>query len=123
MKRPDIRKYLYDILQACDLLERFTKGKAFDDYSADALLRSGVERRFGIVREALAQAPRVDPDIAERIAGTSRIIAFRNRLVHGYASVVDEVVWGVLETNLPALRRDVRNLLEECSGEEELPKG
>jgi len=122
MKQPDIRKYLYDILQACDLLGRFTKGKTFDDYSAEALLRSGVERQFGIVGEALAQALRVDPCLADRVAGTKRIIAFRNRLVHGYASVVDEVVWGIVETHLPAFRRDVRNLLDKLAGEDELPE-
>ena len=118
MKRPDVQKYLYDILQACDLLVRFTEGKTFADYAADALLRSGVERQFGVVGEALAQALRVDPGLAERIAGTRRIIAFRNRLVHGYASVVDEVVWGILETNVPALRRDVARLLEESADED-----
>ncbi len=83
MKRPDVRKYLYDILQACDLLEHFTGGKTFDDYLADALLRSGVERQFGIVGEALGQALRVNPDLAERVTGARRIVAFRNRLIHG----------------------------------------
>ena len=122
MKRPDVRKFLYDIVEACDLLGQFTSGKTFDDYSADALLRSGVERQFGIVGEALARAVRVDPGLAERITGTKRIIAFRNRLVHGYASVVDEVVWGVLETNVPALRRDVQRLLEGSAGEGESPE-
>lgn len=123
MKRPDVRKYIYDILQACDLLVSFTRGKTFADYTADALLRSGVERQFGIVGEALAQALRVDPGLSARIAGTKRIIAFRNRLIHGYASVVDEVVWGVLETNVPALRRDVGRLLEESAGDDGPPAG
>jgi uncharacterized protein with HEPN domain len=119
MKPLDVRKYLFDILQACDLLERFTVGKTFIDYSADALLRSGVERQFAIVGEALGQALRADPDLAERVAGAARIIAFRNRLIHGYASVSNEVVWGVLKTHLPALRRDVEKLLAESAGDDE----
>ena len=69
--------------------------------------------------EALAQALRLDPDLAKRIAGTKRIVAFRNRLVHGHASVVDEVVWGVLETNLPLLRRDIVDLLKQSAGDDE----
>jgi len=45
---------------------------------------------------------------------TGRIIASRNRLIHTYASVADEVVWGVLETKLPVLRREVEGLLAEA---------
>ena len=52
------------------------------------------------------------------MAGARRIIAFRNRLIHGYASVSDEVVWGLLETHLPALRRDVEKLLAESAGDD-----
>ena len=38
----EVRKYLFDIVQACDLLAQFTSGKTFTDYSTDALLRIGV---------------------------------------------------------------------------------
>ncbi len=34
----EVRKYLYDILQACDLVTEFTEGKTFDDYAADPML-------------------------------------------------------------------------------------
>jgi hypothetical protein len=34
-------------------------------------------------------------------------------LIHGYASVANEVVWGVVEGNLGALRREVQALLDE----------
>jgi uncharacterized protein with HEPN domain len=42
--RREIRKYLFDIDQACRLLEQFTAGKDLTDYLADAMLRSAVER-------------------------------------------------------------------------------
>jgi len=53
------------------------------------------------------QAIRNNPSLAELISNSSRIISFRNRLIHGYATIADEVVWGVLETNLPVLIREV----------------
>ena len=115
----EIRKYLFDIVQACDLLLQFTKGKSFADYSGDALLRSAVERQFELIGEALSQALRIEPRLARRISYTQRIVSFRNRLIHGYASVSDELVWGVLEVNLPALRREVQVLLDEPKGGEE----
>jgi uncharacterized protein with HEPN domain len=111
----DVRKYLFDIAQACELLAGFTAGKTFADYEADPLLRSGVERQFGIIGEALNLALRVDPSLAEQITGSGKIIAFRNRLVHGYSSVSNKVVWGVLEASLPTLKREVEALLAERS--------
>ncbi len=113
MPRLEVLKYLFDIQQACDLLLRFTEGKAFADYAADPLLRSAVERQFEIVGEALNQLLRLEPALASRISDTRRIISFRNRLIHGYDSLADEIVWGVVETNLPVLRREIGTLLDE----------
>ena len=113
MPHLEVRKYLFDIQQACDLLLKFTRGKSFVDYSADPLLRSAVERQFEIAGEARSQLLRFEPTIASRISHTRRIIAFRNRLIHGYDSLADDIVWGVLETNLPTLRHEVETLLDE----------
>ena len=99
------------------MLVDFTASKRFADYRNDALLRSGVERQFEIIGEALSQALRLEPNLSARISDTRRIIAFRNRLIHGYDSLADEVVWGVLETNLPVLHREVRFLLDALSTE------
>ena len=49
MKQPEVRKHLFDIAEACALIDRFTAGKTFEDYEGDPLLRSGVERQFEIV--------------------------------------------------------------------------
>ena len=113
----EVHKYLFDIVQACDLLTQFTSGKTFTHYSADALLRSAVERQFEVMGEALNQALRLYPDLSNRVSACRRIVAFRNRLIHGYAFVSDEVVWGVLEANLPTLRREVQAVLDEPQGD------
>ena len=115
MKQLDIRKYFFDINEACDLLLQFTAGKTFSDYSTDPMLRSAVERQFEIIGEALVQALRLDPSLSSRISNTGRIIAFRNRLIHGYASIADEIVWGILEANLPSLRKEVAALMKELN--------
>lgn len=43
----------------------------------------------------------------------SRIIAFRNRLIHGYASVSPQVVWGIVTNDIPKLLTEIRVVMRE----------
>jgi uncharacterized protein with HEPN domain len=113
MPQHDARAYLYDIATACRLILEFTSGKGLVDYHTNAMMRSAVERQFEIIGEALNKLNQVDPDLASGITGVARIIAFRNRLIHGYATVSDDVVWGVIETSLPVLSEEVSSLLHD----------
>lgn len=113
--RRNLRKLLFDINQACQLLQQFTAGRNLNDYLTDAMLRSAVERQFEIIGEALNQLLRAEPTLSEHISHSGRIIAFRNRLIHGYATIADEVVWGVLENYLPRLSREVSTLLPDTN--------
>jgi uncharacterized protein with HEPN domain len=61
----------------------------------------------------------VDDVLASRISERRRIIAFRNILIHGYADVDDRLVWDVVKTKLPALRREVDALLAEAESARE----
>lgn len=111
----DLRAYLFDIVEACQRIQDFTVGASFADYQRAVLIRSAVERQFEIIGEALSQALRYHPTLADQINDTGRIIAFRNQLAHGYASVADDVVWYVVGTNLPALHERVSALLLELA--------
>ena len=111
--RLEAKKYLEDIRQAAELLERFTRGKVIGDYTEDPLLRSGVERQFEIIGEAMGQLLKKAPDFEDMITDCRRIVAFRNLLIHGYADVDDELVWGIVENQLPKLSDEARVLLDE----------
>ncbi len=105
--RLEARKYLRDIQVAAERIERFTRGRGFEQYLADEMLRSAVERQFSIIGEALSRLDKDSPDVAAAIPGHGRIIAFRNILIHGYAAVDDRIVWGVIENHLASLRNAV----------------
>lgn len=111
--RREARKYLYDIQQAAALIAQFTAGRSLDEFLADVMLRSAVERQFEIVGEAMRQLSKLDAELAARISGYHDIIGFRNILIHGYASVNHRIVWGVIEMDLPVLRREVDELMAE----------
>ncbi len=110
---PDAGKLLWDAQQAAERVARFTAEKFFADYEADDYLRSAVERQFEIVGEALNQLSRLDPATAATIAELPRIVAFRNVLIHGYASVDNRIVWGVIEGSLHSLRASLSRLLAQ----------
>ena len=106
------KKLLWDARTALERISRFVKDKHFTDYCADDLLRSAVERQFEITGEAFAQLRKLDGETAALVPDLPRIIAFRNVLVHGYATVDNQIVWGIIETSLRALRVTVEELLD-----------
>ncbi|GAA1347151.1 HepT-like ribonuclease domain-containing protein [Saccharothrix algeriensis] len=111
--RPDPRAYLWDASYAVGLLRQFSAGKSAADYESDAMLRSAVERQFEIIGEALNQLRKADAELASAIPDVNRIIAFRNILIHGYASVDDALVWQTLTDKVPELERVLRRLLDQ----------
>ena len=108
---PDAAKYLWDARRATERITRFTAGRSLDDYLADDMLRAAVERQFEIVGEALGALRRTDAALAAEVPNLTRIIAFRNVLIHGYATVDDKLVWGVVERDLSSLLTAVIQLL------------
>ena len=99
----ETKKYLYDVVNAADKVTGFIKGKTFSDYQTDDLLKSGVERQFEIMGEALNKLSKFDRSTSHKIADYQQIISFRNILIHGYADVDDRLVWNILESKLPYL--------------------
>jgi len=110
MRPRDARVWFADLLAAADAIQEFVRGETLETYLADHKLRSAVERQFEIIGEALSQARNADPVLVDRIGHASAIVGFRNQLIHGYALVDDEIVWGNVQL-LPELQRDVQRVL------------
>jgi uncharacterized protein with HEPN domain len=109
--RRDARCYLWDALKAAEAVQSFLRGRTYEAFVEDDLLRSAVERQLEIIGEALSQLAKVDPQIADSVAELRRIIAFRNILVHGYAAIDYATVWRLVEDKLPELQSNLTMLL------------
>lgn len=108
---PEVLQYLHDVAQALQLIRTFSRGKTVDEYRNDLQLRSAVERQFITVGEALQQALRQYPELGNQISECRRIVNFRNIMVHGYARIAPDTVWGVIEKDVPILQSEVERLL------------
>ena len=106
-----VRECLQDILEQSREVQGFTAGMTFEMYQADRKTQAAVERKFEIIGEALNRLHSADEELLERIRDYRSIISFRNILAHGYDSVEDRVVWGIIENDLVGLIEDVSELL------------
>ena len=109
----DPRAFLWDVREAAQALQTFTAGMDLAAYAANEMAQSAVERKFEIIGEALSQLAKLDAALAARIPDLPQIVAFRNQLIHGYATVNVNTVWNVLQKSLPPLIGVIQLLLDE----------
>lgn len=108
---PESSKLLLDIRQALDDIGDFTRGLDLEAYLRDAKCRAAVERKFEVMGEACTRLRDRFPDVFEEVPDARQMISFRNRLIHGYDSVDDAIVWDIIMRKLPVLGRQVDDLL------------
>lgn len=111
----DPRAFLWDVRESSLAVQGFIAGMSSDGYAANDLVQAAVERKFEIIGEALNQLAKLDAPLAARIPELPQIVAFRNQLIHGYATVQARTVWNVAQTSLPALLVCVGSPLDELS--------
>ena len=109
----DIRTYLYDILCSINEIESYyvEVPKTFELYQNDLRTKRVVERNIEIIGEAMNRILKIETEI--KISYSRKIVDVRNRIIHGYDSVSDDVIWGIVIRNLPVLQKEVEELLNE----------
>lgn len=108
----DLNTHLFDVVENCKRIHEFAGKMDFQAYSRDELVKSAVERWFINIGESLSRLKQIDIITFGKIAEAQRIVGFRNVLVHGYESISDRLVWGIIEENLPQLQVTCENLLK-----------
>lgn len=104
------KKYLYDMLESINSINDFIEGqREFEKYQSNKMLRRAVEREFGIIGEAMTKINKLEPKIP--LSSKKQIIGMRNRVIHGYDKVDDEIVWGTIIRHLPVLKNEIESLL------------
>lgn len=111
MPRRSRDAYLWDIVDSCQAILGFVQGRDLADYLGNRMLLRAVERELSIVGEAVNQLAQTFPELADDIGSVRQIVGFRNRLIHEYADVDPEVVWAIVQGEVPQLLQRVMDIL------------
>ena len=97
-------KLLLDAASAIAAAQSFVAEATIAQYLANHMLRSAVERQLEILGEASSQLVKLDPIWVERIPDLRLAIGLRNRIIHTYDGIDDDMVLETVKTDLPGLQ-------------------
>jgi len=107
-----VLKCLFDIKIAIEEIESFFESgnHNFEAYKRNTLLKRAIERDLEIIGEAMSRILKEDANLP--LKNIKRIIGLRNQIIHGYDSISDESIWGILTIHLPELKKEVESLIK-----------
>lgn len=112
----DILAYLKDIEQSiAEINEFLPEERNFFAFQKDKKTRKAIERNIEIIGEAMDRLLKANPEID--ITDSRKIVDTRNRIIHGYDSVSEDVIWLIVNRYLPILENEVKIFQKELEQE------
>lgn len=109
----ETKTWLYDILNAINEIESFfsDRPKDFNTYQNDLRTKRAVERNIEVIGEAMNRI--LSKDSALEFSNARKIVNTRNRIIHGYDTVSDDIIWSMVIKHIPILKAEIQILLTE----------
>lgn len=101
-------QFLLDMLQSAELIMTYTAQCSKDEFIANVQLQDSVIRRLLVIAEA---ARRVSKTTRQALPNVSwqEINGMRNRLVHEYDDINLNIVWDVIQLEIPPLIEELKS--------------
>jgi len=109
----EIKTWLYDILTAIQEIESFLADQSTSTQlqQTDLKTKRAIERNIEIIGEAMSRILLKDESI--KLSNSRKIVDTRNRIIHGYDSVSDDIIQSIILQHLPLLKSEAAGLLQE----------
>ena len=75
------------------------------------MAKRAVERQLEIIGEAVNHMSKIDPNI--NISGAKHIVGLRNLIIHSYDAVDPEILWGIIQKDVPVLKVELQELRDK----------
>ena len=104
--------YLQDIVTAADRITSYVEGVTRGQFEMDQMRLDAVIRNLQIIGEAIRKIPdsiqKGYPNIPWR-----EIAGLRNRVTHAYFDVDIDIIWDVVDSELPVLKTQIQEIIDE----------
>ncbi len=108
--------YLYDILEAIEAIESYTKNIDFEEFENSRLIKHATIKELEIIGEAVKNIPKEIKDKYPQIPWKN-IAGMRDILVHAYFKVDSAIVWEVVKRRLPELKEYIEKIINDLEGD------
>ncbi|NMG16042.1 HepT-like ribonuclease domain-containing protein [Aromatoleum bremense] len=109
------RFYLDDMIGFAEKVIAYTDGLDQVGFVASGLNYDATVRNLELIGEAATHIPdavrSANPRLPWRL-----IIATRNRLIHGYLGIDNDTLWSIIQSDIPALLPQLRELRDRTAG-------
>lgn len=108
-----------DILEAIEKIVQFTRGHSKERFHSDSMVIDAVVRNLEVIGEASNRLPE---EFKAKYPGVKweKIVGLRNRIVHEYFGIDLEIIWAILQGDLPEFKKAL--LDKEAGGKENSPE-
>ncbi|TVR41395.1 MAG: DUF86 domain-containing protein [Cryomorphaceae bacterium] len=108
----EINTWLSDIKVAIREINSFLpEERDFKKFQSDLKTKRAIERNIEIIGEAVNRILQLNSEVS--ISSARKIVDTRNRIIHGYDSVSEEIIWAIVIRDLPHLESEIDSLLKE----------
>ncbi|MBF0136288.1 MAG: DUF86 domain-containing protein [Magnetococcales bacterium] len=103
-KRPERewRLYLHDMIHYIEKAMSYTKGMSRDEFETNELIYDATVRNLELIGEAATNIPQFVRDQVPHVPWR-QIIATRNKLIHGYAGIDNDILWSIIKNDMSDL--------------------
>lgn len=112
--KKDPKIFLKHILESIEEIEKYTTGVSGDKFFRDSQMQDAVIRRLEIIGEAVKNLPLAFRKKHVHIPW-KEMGGMRDILIHEYFGVDIDLVWKVVEKDIPALKRQISVLLKDLN--------
>ena len=105
-------EYIRHILDEAEYLVVHSRGMSREQFMRDETVKRAFVRSIEIIGEASKQVPEVFRQKYPHVEWRA-MAGMRDKLVHEYFGVDYDIVWDVVTSKIPKMRRDIELILQE----------